>query len=186
MPDDNPKSENGLARKDSWYVKHEYVLKVGMRIVIGIIWAIDGSLKFPQSSVDAIAGKYADMVSGQPSWLQGWFSFWGSIFTTHNPGAIVFVTGTVEVLLAACLILGFMRKIAYVVGIILSFFFWSVPEGFGGPYLPGMTNIGTAIIYVFVFLFLIINAAYGPSKYSIDYLIGKRLKWWFKISEIKH
>jgi len=185
MSDDGVQGKNEPTKKDSWYVRHDYGLKVGMRIVIGIIWAIDGSLKFLPSSVDAISSKFPDMASGQPSWLQGWFSFWGSILAS-NPSLTVFSTGIVELLLAACLILGFARKIAYAGGIVLSFFIWSVPEGFGGPYVPGATDIGAAVIYVFVFLFLIINAAYGPSKYSVDYLIGKRLKWWFKISEIRH
>ena len=72
----------------------------------------------------------------------------------------------------------------YLVGMVYSLVLWSVPEGFGGPYGPTSTDIGTAIIYAFVFLALIlINTEFGTSKYSLDSILEKRIKWWRKLSE---
>ena len=87
-------------------------------------------------------------------------------------------------LLGLALVLGFLRKLVYIGGMIYSLFIWAVPEGFGGPYGPGSTDIGTGIIYSFTFLALIIiNATYGPSKYSLDALIEKRLPSWKRLAE---
>ena len=60
----------------------------------------------------------------------------------------------------------------------------SVPEGFGGPYGPGSTDIGTGIIYSFVFLALImINAISETSKFSLDYFIERRFQLWKRVAE---
>src|SRR5207245_6909546 len=68
--------------------------------------------------------------------------------------------------------------------LILSLLIWAIPEGFGGPYGPGSTDIGTGIVYSFVFLSLIIiNAMSGTSKYSLDYLIEPRLPSWKRVAE---
>jgi thiosulfate dehydrogenase (quinone) large subunit len=65
-------------------------------------------------------------------------------------------------------------------------FLWSVPEGYGGPYGPGSSDIGTGILYAIVaFMLLIINATFGPSRYSLDFLIERKWRWWKKIAEIK-
>jgi nitrite reductase (NO-forming) len=62
---------------------------------------------------------------------------------------------------------------------------WSVPEGFGGPYGPGSTDIGTGMVYAIVsFLLLVINAAFGPSRYSLDFIIERKWPRWKKIAEI--
>src|SRR5256886_3031064 len=77
-----------------------------------------------------------------------------------------------------------MRKVAYTAGFLLSLIIWSVPEGFGGPYGPSSTDIGTGIIYAFVFLLLmIINATFGPSRGSLDYAIERRWPAWKNASE---
>jgi nitrite reductase (NO-forming) len=89
-----------------------------------------------------------------------------------------------EVALGVALVLGFMRKIAYLGGIIFSLFIWAIPEGFGGPYGPGSTDIGTGIIYSLVFLSLvIINTISGPSKYSLDFLVERRYRFWQRVAE---
>jgi nitrite reductase (NO-forming) len=89
-----------------------------------------------------------------------------------------------ETAVAMSLIFGFMRKIGYSGGFLLSFLIWSVPEGFGGPYGPSSTDIGTGIIYAMVFLMLItINTLEGPSRYSIDYYIERKIRWWKKFAE---
>lgn len=77
-----------------------------------------------------------------------------------------------------------MKKISYIGGFIFSLMIWSVPEGFGGPYGPSSTDIGTGIAYAIVFLMLmVINAIGGTSKYSIDEWLEKKFKWWHKFAE---
>jgi thiosulfate dehydrogenase (quinone) large subunit len=67
---------------------------------------------------------------------------------------------------------------------ILSLLIWAIPEGFGGPYGPGSTDIGTGVIYSFLFLSLIIiNTISGPSKYSLDYLLEQRYSIWRRVAE---
>ena len=170
---------------DSWIHRNREGLKSFLRIVFGIIWAIDGSLKFAPGLAPAFPGMIQDAGSGQPAWLQGWFSFWATQ-TSSDPALWVYLTGTLELAVAFALIMGFARKLAYGGGVVLSLFIWAVPEGFGGPYGPGATDIGTGIIYAFAFLlFMVVNATYGPSRYSLDRLLERRWPGWSRIAEIR-
>jgi uncharacterized membrane protein YphA (DoxX/SURF4 family) len=93
-------------------------------------------------------------------------------------------TGVLEVALGVALVPGFMPRIAYLGGIIFSLLIWAIPEGFGGPYGPGSTDIETGIIYSFVFLSLIIiNTISGPSKYSLDFLLERKCRFWKRLAE---
>ncbi len=169
----------------NWAVRHVVSLKTFIRIILGIVWLIDGYLKFQPGFVDSFPDMIRAAGDGQPAWLQPWFSFWANA-TTGNSAAVVYTTGTLEVALGLALILGLLRKIVYFGGIVLSLFIWAVPEGFGGPYGPGSTDIGTGIIYSFVFLSLIIiNATYGPSKYSLDLILEKQIPAWKRIAEFR-
>ena len=148
-----------------------------LRILLGVIWCIDGFLKF----YSGFAGSFeSDLVATQqsaPSWLQGWFTFWVNV-TTANPTAVVYSVGVFELLLGVALILGFMRKFAYALGVVLALMIWAIPEGFGGLYTitPQTTDIGTGILYAFALTGLIlINAAHGPSRISVDYLIERKV-----------
>jgi len=72
------------------------------------------------------------------------------------------MTGMGELALASALILGLLRRMAFTFGFFLSLVIWSVPEGFGGPYGPGSTGIGTGNVHALVFVFLpLINATFG-------------------------
>jgi uncharacterized membrane protein YphA (DoxX/SURF4 family) len=171
------------AAMDGWWPAHAQTLKTLFRIVFGAVWLVDGTLKFAPGFVDAFAGKVSG--SGQPGWLQGWFSFW-STQVNGDPAFWVYLVGTFELLLGLALIFGFVRKIAYAAGALLSLFIWAVPEGFGGPYGPGSTDIGTGAMYALLFLALmLLNATYGPSRWSLDYVIEKRVAWWSKIAELR-
>jgi uncharacterized membrane protein YphA (DoxX/SURF4 family) len=167
-------SRNWVARNVGW-------LKSFMRIILGIVWLIDGSLKFSSGFVDSFPALIKS--EGQPSWLQPWFNFWSSV-TSANAAPFVYSIGTLELALGVVLVLGFMRKIAYLGGMVLSLLIWAIPEGFGGPYGPGSTDIGTGVIYSFLFLSLIIiNTISGPSKYSLDFLIERKYRSWKRIAE---
>lgn len=170
---------------DSWFVRHVGALKSAMRIVFGIVWGIDGFLKFQPGVSDSLAGMISDASNGQPGWLQPWFSFWSQT-VSGNPAFFMTTIGLLELALAFALIFGFLRKIAYTGGFFLSMVIWSVPEGFGGAYGPGSTDIGTGIIYAFCFLFLLIlNAAFGPICWSLDALLERRWPGWRRIAELR-
>lgn len=163
--------------------RHE--LKVFMRVIFGFVWLIDGYLKFQPGMPNALVSLVTQVGQGQPSWMMPWFTYWAGV-VSGDPAFWVYLVGTGEVLLGIGLILGAMRKVTYISGALLSLIIWAVPEGFGGPYGPGSTDIGTGIIYCFMFISLmIINASYGTSKYSIDSFLEKKIKWWKRISEFQ-
>ena len=77
-----------------------------------------------------------------------------------------------------------MRKLAYLSGILLSLLIYSVDEGFGGPYGPGSTDIGAAIIYVFVFFALIaLESATASNSLTLDSIIEQATSKWASIAE---
>ena len=165
----------------NWIVRNVYWLKSFIRIILGIVWLIDGSLKFQPGFVDSFSGLIKS--AGQPGWLQPWFNYWYNV-TVGNAAPFVYGIGILEISLGVALVLGVVRKLAYIGGLILSLLIWAVPEGFGGPYGPGSTDIGTGIAYSFVFLSLIIiNAMSGTSKYSLDYLIERKFPSWKRVAE---
>ncbi len=170
---------------DNWFTRNAVLLKTVMRVIFGIVWGIDGAFKFQPELVGSFPSMILGAGSGQPAWLAGWYSYWAST-TTSNPALFVYGIGLLEVGLAFCLITGFLRKLAYTAGFFLSLLIWSVPEGFGGPYGPGSTDIGTGVIYAFVFVFLLLtNATYGTSRFSLDQLIEKRWPSWRRVAELR-
>lgn len=171
---------------DNWFARNVLSIKTIVRIMFGVIWLIDGALKFQPGFVEAFPASIIDAASRQPSWLAGWFSFWASITSSSNPAFFVYFIGFLELALAFCLIFGFLRKPAYTVILFLSLIIWSVPEGFGGPYGPGSSDIGTGIVYAILsFMLLVINATFGPSRHSLDFLVERKWPRWKKIAEIK-
>ena len=165
----------------NWVVRNVSWLKSLIRIVLGIVWLIDGYLKFSPGLVDSFPALIKS--EGQPAWLQPWFNFWSSV-TSANAAPFVYSIGTLEVALGVALVLGFMRKIVYFGGMVLSLLIWAIPEGFGGPYGPASTDIGTGVIYSFLFLSLIIiNTISGPSKYSLDFLLERKIGFWKRVAE---
>lgn len=168
---------------DAWWPRNAQVLKTLFRVLFGAIWLIDGSLKFAAGFVDAFAGSISG--AGQPAWLQGWFTYWANA-VNGDPAFWVYLVGSLELLLGLALIFGFVRKITYVCGALLSLFIWAVPEGFGGPYGPGSTDIGTGAMYALLFVALmLINATYGPSRWSLDAVIERRWPGWARIAELR-
>ncbi len=167
----------------SFIYKHSSILKGAARIVFGLVWLADAYFKFQPGFAENFSSLIQQSAQGQPLWLSGWFNFWAST-TAANPVLWAYTVAFSELALAFCLIFGFMRKVGYSGGILLSLMIWSIPEGFGGPYGPSSTDIGTGVIYAVVFLMLIvINTIAGTSRYSLDYYLEKRFAWWKNLSE---
>lgn len=171
----------------TWWVRHAQPLKTAFRLLLGAVWFIDGVLKFTSGYVSNFLANVQNAQANAPAWLSGWYSFW-TAQASSNTTLIVYTVGVLEAVLGLALLLGFMRKVAYAGGVVLSLLIWAVPEGFGGPYQSGAggTDVGTGIIYALAFLGLIlINATYGPSRYSLDYLLEKRWPLWHRVAEFR-
>jgi nitrite reductase (NO-forming) len=95
-----------------------------------------------------------------------------------------YATALLESLIAAGLIVGFARRPGYIVAVLFSLGIWAIPEGFGGPYTAGATDIGTGIIYAVVFAALYgLETAVSPSAWTVDGLLELRFPWWGSFAE---
>jgi nitrite reductase (NO-forming) len=155
------------------------------RIVFGVIWLIDGFFNgrpgFHKDFVDMVnsAGQ------GQPSWLHWFFRLTHDVITPH-PHIWAYGVATLETLIGLALIFGFARKTTYIVTVLTSVGIWAVAEGFGGPYNSGSTDIGAAVMYAVVALGLLaLNYESGPARFSVDYLLERRIPWWHRVAEVE-
>ena len=156
------------------------------RVLFGLIWLVDATLKwlpgFRNGYMDTIMGR----AQGQPGWLDPWFNFWINLQHPHAAFYAYLVAG-LETVIAVSLIFGFARKLVYGGAIALSLLIWGTAEGFGGPYTAGAADIGTAVIYALVFaLLLTLSYYHGPARFSVDYLLEKRISWWYRVAEVGH
>ncbi len=173
-------------KKNTFFANNAAMLKDLARITFGVMWAIDATFKFQKVFFSGFSTMLVQASQGQPQWLMPWFHFWINM-TASNPGAFAAVIAVLETVLAITLIFGFARKITYAGGFLLSLVIYATAEGFGGPYVVGATDIGTSIIYMLVFVLLaILDATYGTSKLSLDYLIEKKAHIWKRIAEMKY
>ena len=158
--------------------------KDALRIAFGLIWAIDAALKWLPGFRSGYMSLLMSEAQGQPSWLRPWFNFW---ITLQHPrdDLFIYLSATIETLIAAALLLGFARKLTYISAAVFSVIVWATAERFGGPYASGSTDIGTAIIYALVFMGLLALVAYaGPARYSLDYWLERRVSWWWRLAEV--
>ncbi len=132
---------------------------IGMlRIVFGLVWAIDAYFKWQPDFVGKFMDYLTDASQGQAPAVQGWINFWMNIIHV-NPQFFAYLVAAGETAVAIGLIFGLLSNLTSVVGILLSLVIWSTAEGFGGPYVAGSTDIGSAIIYVLVFVGLFLSSA---------------------------
>src|SRR5205814_7081932 len=118
-------------------------------------WVVAAILQWLPQFQNAFVGQIAAAKGGQPGFIQGWISFWANLVSV-NPLLFARMLATTETVIAAFLILGIFSNLTYIVGIFLSLGIWSIPEGFGGPYLPGQTtDLVTAFPYALRFVMLL-------------------------------
>ncbi|HEU0114593.1 MAG TPA: hypothetical protein VFQ80_07950, partial [Thermomicrobiales bacterium] len=139
-----------------------------MRIGFGLIWAIDAWYKWRPAFLTGFGDEISRPLQSAPAPLQPWLLFWQNLLSPH---AMLFAVATalLETLIAVCLILGLARRPIYVVGAAFSFLIWAVPESFGRIWQTGQTDIGTSIIYVFIFLaLLVVDTGANAGGWSLD------------------
>jgi thiosulfate dehydrogenase [quinone] large subunit len=152
-----------------------------VRILFGVIWAVDAAFKFEPAFYNGILQTVKAADAGEPSWLNHWFSPWYRIIGS-NPHLFAGIIIVTETLIAISLLFGIARRLNYVLGAVLSFLIWSVAEGFGGPYVSGSTDIGAGFIYVVVFLALYAADSFIAPSLSLDPIIEKHISWWHVIA----
>lgn len=156
-----------------------------LRIVFGLMWAIDASFKWTPYFRDSFLGSIKTAAQGQADWFNPWFNFWTKLLG-HNPHLFAILTALFETLLAIALIFGIARRTAYLAGAVFSFLIWAIAEGFGGPYTSQSTDIGTGIIYTVVLLSLYgLDKMATPPSWSLDNYLIKRIPWWAVVSSPK-
>jgi len=155
-----------------------------LRLLFGGVWAIDAYLKWQPSFVHGYADDVKSAAQGQPDWLRPWFRFWRHV-VAYDPRLFAYLTAVIETLIALALLLGFARRAVYLGGALWSFAIWVIPEGFGGSFLAGATDIGTAIMYLFVFVILysLETLPAATSAWTLDRRIERRIGWWRTLAE---
>ena len=138
------------------------------------MWAVDAWFKWQPTFIDSFSGYLIDaqQLDGQPALVHHWIGFW---INTVNVDPHVFAHGVAiaETVVAIGLLLGLFSHVTYAVGAGLCVVIWSTAESFGGPYVPGSTDIGAAVIYVLVFAGLFLSQA--GNHIGLDPWLGRRL-----------
>jgi thiosulfate dehydrogenase [quinone] large subunit len=158
--------------------------RVGMvRIAFGLVWAIAAWYKWQPAFRRGFANYFTRAAKGQPAWVDSWAHFWRTVVVPHS-AAFYAVTVGVETLIALSLILGIARRPLYLLGGLFSFMVWSTAESFGRFWSAGQTDLGTSIMYVFVFAALfVLDRAGGARALALDGWIEQRLPWWRHIAD---
>lgn len=136
-----------------------------LRIAFGMVWGIDAYFKWQPAFFAGFSESVKAALSNQPFLLQTWIRIWITI-TSYNSHHFAILTAIVETIIALGLLFGIFTRYIIYIGIILSLLIWSTAEGFGGPHTSSSTDIGAAIIYVFVFIALLLGRSW--EAYSID------------------
>ena len=129
-----------------------------LRIVFGLIWAVDAWFKWQPAFLDNFLGYLTSARQDQPPLVGDWIRLWVNVVGV-NPNFFAHLVALTESAIAIALILGIFTNLTALVGVLLSLAVWSTAEGFGGPYVAGSTDIGSAIIYVPVFVGLYLTQA---------------------------
>lgn len=142
-----------------------------LRIAFGAVWLIDAAFKWQPAFINNLTSYLQEGAQGQPAAVQAWVHFW--IHTVSvNPHLFAILVALAETAIALGLIFGAFTRLAIIGGILMALAIWTTAEGFGGPYAPGSTDIGAAIIYVIVFVALWLGKSWR--YYSIDRFLSKK------------
>ena len=154
-----------------------------LRIAFGLMWGIDAGFKWMPTFVDGFRDTISSASQGQPGWLRPWFHFW--LRTVGNHGTFfAYATAAVETLIAIGLIFGIGRRAVYVLAFLFGLAIWAIPEGFGGPYSAGSTDIGTGVVYTVVAAALYgLDTAIRQAAWAVDTWIEKRQPRWRILAE---
>jgi len=157
-----------------------------LRIVLGLAWTANAALKWFPAFGAAFLPMLAGASQDQPGFLKPWFNLVTAVASDGRAPFLALGSAAMETYLAVALLTGFARKTTYAVGAIYTALIWATAEGFGGPYVPGIsTDVGAAIISSLLFLtFLINDAGAGFSRFSLDSVLERRIPGWRRVAEL--
>jgi uncharacterized membrane protein YphA (DoxX/SURF4 family) len=157
-----------------------------LRIVLGLAWTANATLKWFPAFGAAFLPMLAGASQDQPGFLKPWFNLVTAVASDGRAPFLALGSAAMETYLAVALLSGFARKTTYAVGAIYTALIWATAEGFGGPYVPGIsTDVGAAIVSSLLFLTLLINdAGAGVSRFSLDSLLERRIPRWRRVAEL--
>ena len=148
-----------------------------LRIIFGSVWLIDASFKWNPAFLNNFTDYLSQGAQGQSALVQAWIHLWMTGVSV-DPHFFAIIVAIAETAIALGLIFGLFTRLAIVGGIAMTLVIWSTAEGFGGPYVSGSTDIGTAIIYALVFVALWLGQCWR--YYSIDSLLKKKLAFIYR------
>ncbi len=123
-----------------------------MRIVFGVIWVINTILEANAPYINGFLASIVKRIKGQPDFIRTYLHGVIHVMNLLGPQHVAVGTVVVNALLAASLLTGVaLRPMAWL-GVVYTLMLWSTVGGFGGPYVPGATDPGTAIVYALIFL----------------------------------
>lgn len=137
--------------RSSRYTGGQELAFAALRILFGVIWVINTILEANKYYVDHFLASIVARVKGQPYPVQAFLHEVIHIVTLLGPRHVAIGTVVLDGLLGASLLTGFALRPMARLGIIYSLFLWATVGGLGGPYTPGATDPGTAIVYALVF-----------------------------------
>ncbi len=144
-----------------------------LRISFGLVWVVASVLEWLPPFQNTFVAQVSAAQAGQPALIQAWISLWTNLVSV-NPLLFAQILAATQTALAVFLILGLFSNLTSIVGIFLSLGIWSIPEGFGGPYIPGhTTDIGPAFPYAILFAVLLCISA--GRYYGLDQWLTPRL-----------
>jgi uncharacterized membrane protein YphA (DoxX/SURF4 family) len=157
-----------------------------LRIVLGLAWTANATLKWFPAFGAAFLPMLAGASQDQPGFLKPWFNLVTAVASDGRAPFLALGSAAMETYLAVALLSGFARKTTYAVGAIYTALIWATAEGFGGPYVPGIsTDVGAAIVSSLLFLTLLINdAGAGVSRFSLDSVLERRIPRWRRVAEL--
>jgi nitrite reductase (NO-forming) len=148
-----------------------------VRIAFGLVIAVDAWFKWQSSFVHGFTNYLKSATDGQPQAVKDWINLVLHVVNI-NPHLFARIVALGETGVAIGLIFGVFSSTSFLIGALLTATIWSTAEGFGGPYKAGSTDVGAAIIYVFVFVALWISNA-GRSWGLDRWLDGRLGRWSF-------
>ena len=149
-----------------------------LRIVFGGVWLVDASFKWNPAFLNNFTDYVSSGAENQSALVQSWINFWVQTVSV-DPHLFAVIVAITETAIALGLLFGFCTRIAILGGIAMSLVIWSTAEGFGGPYVAGSTDVGTAIIYALLFVALLIGQCW--KRYSVDSVLRKRVPFLSKL-----
>lgn len=144
-----------------------------LRVAFGCVWAVAAWLKWQPQFQTSFVSQVASAKAGQPAAIQAWITWWENLVSI-NPLLFARLEASLETALAVCLIVGVLSNLTNIIGLLLALGIWAVPEGFGGPYIPGQsTDVGTALPCALFFGMLLLTSA--GRYYGVDQWLTPRL-----------